>query len=138
MKSQDSSEEIIVNVNLGGNDVEMELDTGAAHTLMPLQQFKKLFPLMKLKKTDVLLKSYSGDIIHVHDQAIVDVKHNKQQLQLPILVVDSKGPALFGRNWLRKLKLNWSVIKSVHVGKKPNLESVLNAYERCLKINWAL
>ena len=52
VKSKDSSEEIIVNVNLEENDVEMELDADAPHTLMPLQQFKKLFPLIKLKKTD--------------------------------------------------------------------------------------
>ena len=34
-------------------------------------------------------------------------------LTLPIVVVAGSGPSLFGRNWLKAIKLDWKEIKSV-------------------------
>ena len=49
------------------NDVvhDMELDTGAAVTLMSESQFQELFPGVNLRESSVLLKTYSGEHLPV-------------------------------------------------------------------------
>ena len=46
-------------------------------------------------------------------QAVVDVSYNGQNAKLPLQVIEGNEPALFGRNWLRSLKLDWGTIKKV-------------------------
>ena len=41
------------------------------------------------------------------------VEYQRQKHVLPVVVVAGKGPSLFGQNWLEKLVLDWSSIKSV-------------------------
>ena len=47
--------------------------------------------------------------------------------QLSLVVVAGDGPSLLGRNWLAKLKLDWSTILAVRAEKE--LQSVLDRYE---------
>ena len=44
---------------------------------------------------------------------IVYVHCNNQTVELQLLVVNGKGPSLFGRNWLNAIKLNWGKINQV-------------------------
>ena len=41
------------------------------------------------------------------------VKFENQDITLPVLVTHGKGPNLIGRNWLRKIKLNWRALLQV-------------------------
>ena len=43
----------------------------------------------------------------------VNVKLNSKTAILDLLVVPHHGPALFGRDWLGKLRLNWQEIKTI-------------------------
>ncbi len=47
----------------------------------------------------------------------VTVKYNDQQSELDLYIVRIRieGPALWGRDWLRKLQLDWKSIKSLQV-----------------------
>ena len=38
----------------------------------------------------------------------VEVTHNGQTETLPLYVIEGKGPSLFGRNWLEKIKVAWT------------------------------
>lgn len=40
---------------------------------------------------------------------------NGQEAELDLSVVPQGGPALFGRDWLEKLQLNWIDIKELHL-----------------------
>ena len=42
------------------------------------------------------------------------VKYKGGKHDLDLYVVANKGPGLFGRDWLRKIKLDWGSIKSIH------------------------
>lgn len=42
--------------------------------------------------------------MHVH------VQYEDQVKDLPLLVVETEGPSLLGRNWLEKIHLNWAQI----------------------------
>ena len=91
----------------------MELDTGAAVSVMSSAAKDKLFPNLKPKTTSVILTTYTGEKISVLGKLIVDVKYGKQHKQLPLYVVDGNGPSLMGRNWLPEINLNWKSLKLV-------------------------
>ena len=40
---------------------------------------------------------------------------------MPLIVVDGKGPSLFGRNWLQKIQLDWGTIQRVELAPASDL-----------------
>ena len=80
----------------------MEVDTGAAVSIMSQAQFSQIFPDESLLSSDIRLKTYTGQSMEVVGESIVNVAHNQQSESLPIVVVADDGPPLIGRNWLRK------------------------------------
>ncbi|KAL5475243.1 hypothetical protein EMCRGX_G027319 [Ephydatia muelleri] len=99
----------------------MELDTGAAVSLLPYTLYQRQFNHIPLKMTMARLKTYSGEPLAVHGQINVKVKKGETEVQLPLLVVDGQGPPLMGRNWLSKVPINWYNIKALTVGKAPEM-----------------
>ena len=57
----------------------------------------------------------------------VMVIYEEKEYHLPLLVVQGKGPALLGKNWLEKLKLNWHMIKQLTPGNQ-QLREVVQKY----------
>ena len=93
--------------------VTMELDTGAAVTIMSQKSYHSLFPGLQLDNSSVRLKSYSGQTIPVVGQVDVAVKYDQQEKTLPLLVVQGDSHTLFGRNRLFEIRLNWEGIHTV-------------------------
>ena len=93
---------IVVEPQVNGVCLPMELDTGAAVSLVSQKTWKQYFPAGKLEKSDILLKTYSGEPLKVEGQAEV-------QVELPLLAA-GKGPSLWGRNWLESIQLDWARI----------------------------
>ena len=91
----------------GDLTVDMELDTGAAVSVMSKETFLNL-PGEKgnLLPTKLKLRTYTGENVIPLGIGSVDVAYGNQELKLPITVVDGKVPTLMGRDWLQKLKLN--------------------------------
>ncbi|MGJ8945886.1 hypothetical protein AB9K17_23630, partial [Salmonella enterica subsp. enterica serovar Kentucky] len=85
----------------------MELDTGAAYSIISEETRKRLFPSLTLEDVDLPLATYTGERLKVLGKVSVQVQYEEQESRLPLIVVDCKGPPLFGRNWLRKIRLNW-------------------------------
>ncbi|XP_042625658.1 uncharacterized protein K02A2.6-like [Cyprinus carpio] len=78
-----------------------------------------------------MLKTYTGEPLAPEGVIKVQVRLNKQCADLPLYVVKVDAPALFGREWLRVIKLNWKDLKTVHVmeqKEKDNLETVLKRH----------
>lgn len=101
------------------NDVvaQMEIDTGAATSIISLRQLESLrrgtqsLPL----GTDNLptLRTYAGQLIQPAGRVTVDVRHRDETHRLSCLVVDGDVPNLLGRDWLEHLKLDWSTVHRV-------------------------
>ncbi|XP_051782565.1 uncharacterized protein K02A2.6-like [Erpetoichthys calabaricus] len=111
--------------------MEMELDTGAAVSLIPWEQYRSTLSQVALQPTDIMLKTYTGEPLAPEGVIKVQVKLNNQCAKLPLYVVKVDAPLLFGREWLRVIKLNWKDLKMVHAieqRKKENLESVLKRH----------
>ena len=115
---------IKVDVHVDTVPVTMELDTGPAYTIISKETWKRLFPMMDLEEVDLPQVTCTGERLTVLGQAFVQVEYERQKFRLPLIVVDGQGPPLFGRNWLKKIQLNWMSIKQVST----RLEQILKKY----------
>ncbi|CAC5398698.1 unnamed protein product [Mytilus coruscus] len=106
------NKELKLDVKIEDVDYVMELDTGAAVSIIGEENYKKYFSNIKLQKSNVKLNTYTGDPITVIGEITVNVVYDKQTEILPLIVV-KEGPSLFGRNWLSKLTVDWKHIRSV-------------------------
>ena len=114
------SEPYIVNVNINKVDVQMELDTGAGRTLMPVSTFNKLFsPVPEIQPCNVQLKLYNKDNIKVVGCSKVEVKFKEYSKVLTLIIVSPDGPNLLGRDWIRRLGLK-NLLKDVNEGTSVN------------------
>lgn len=98
-QAKEARKPIELSVRIGEKSVLMELDTGASKELSnyPIQKTK--VTLYSYSKTEVpLLGSLQGPVLYGHNP----------KCMLDLLVVKGKKSALFGRDWLTKLKIDWS------------------------------
>ena len=123
--SREDTHPIKLMVQIEGHQVEMELDTGAAVSLMSEKTFKELWPEKKLSPTKCRLVSYSKEPIPVAGSVDVSVEYQHQQARLSLIVVAGSGPSLFGRNWLQHLVLDW---KEIHQIRRSSLHALLDKY----------
>ena len=114
-----------VDLMLDGKPLCMEVDTGAAVSLVSEKTYRSLFPERHLQPSKACLRTYSGESIAVMGQTEVEVFYEEQRVKLPLLVVKGEGPSLFGRDWLTKIRLDWRAINAV---KCRTLTSLLESY----------
>ena len=118
------SDSILVEPEVNGVKLVMELDTGASISIISRRTWETKFPDTVLKESNLPLKTYTGEKLQVLGELPVTVCHNGQEFQLPLVVVEGQGPPLFGRNWLSKIRLNWAHIR--HVSSE--LDQLLSKY----------
>ena len=111
-RAQRSRPPYTVPVRLSGRALEMELDTGAAVSVCSERAFKKLWPSdgPPLEPCGQALKTYSGEPLSVRGQVMVDVQYGDVSVRLPLVIVGGDGPCLFGRDWLARIRLDWSSV----------------------------
>ena len=105
-----------------GCSLSMEIDTGASVSVVPKSFYKQYLAHMQLNQTAKKLKSYSEDKLKVLGELDVNITYKEQQARLPLVVIAGNRPTLLGRNWLRKLKLDWSAILSIQIATDSDLD----------------
>ena len=120
---------LLVDINLDGKPLSMEVDTGASVSLISEATWRKLSPNRRLKPSSVWLRTYTGQEIKILGQVDIPVEHRAQKVQLPLVVVEGRGPSLFGRNWLEKIKVDWERIHSV----QSEVDQILEKYETIIQ-----
>ena len=108
-----ASEPISLLVLVNGKKLTMELDTGAAVSIISDKTRKSLFSELKLNESSLILKTYTDEQMKVIGQLNVRVKYGDQEEKLVLVVVGGDGPSLFGHNWLKYLRLDWGKIASL-------------------------
>ena len=96
-----------IQVMLDSKSLCMELDTGAAVSLVSVETFHRLWPGRPLQVSSTRLCTYSREPLPVLGEVKVEVKCGDSRARLPLVVVEGNGPSLFGRNWLQAVKLDW-------------------------------
>ena len=111
----------VVSVQLGNATVNMEVDTGASRSTVSQYVYNTLLTDFPLQNTDVTLRSYSGEKVPILGKISVPVKYSSNDEKvLDLVVVQGNCPALFGRDWLSKVRLEWEIIFKVreYVGNR--------------------
>lgn len=98
-------------VRINGKRVQMVFDTGAEVSLINERVFNALggakqIPLQPRSRP---ILSYSGDIIPTLGQAVVTVGDGDVQKQLNVIVATGNPPCIYGCDWIRLLKPQFSV-----------------------------
>ena len=119
--------ELKVLVSIEGTPVNMEVDTGAAVSIMPENIWWKL-SAKPVRKSNIKLRSYSGHEVPVIGEVDVNVVYGNQEARLPVIVTSNAGPVLLERSWLSVLKLNWSQIKKVSAQPANEVEKLITKY----------
>ncbi|CAB4007683.1 Retrovirus-related Pol poly from transposon [Paramuricea clavata] len=99
-------------VNINGQEVSMEIDTGSSVTLLNSGDFERMGgDTNVLKPSTVVLKSYTGNEIKCYGEDNMKVKVGEQVSDIKIRVVE--GPSLLGRDIMTKFRLPWHNIFSI-------------------------
>ena len=119
-------------VEVNGHKLDMELDTGASVSVISEDMFNSgLSSSVQLCPSNAFLTSYSGHSLEVLGNANDKVKYQTQTVTLPIFVIKGKGVSLFGRNWLKRIKLDWQIIKSIRINSP--LDEVIEKHTRLFR-----
>ena len=121
-----SAPPIRVSLAVDGCPLDMEVDTGAAVSIMLQTTFDELWPNRSKAPSTVRLQSYSGEPISVVGSIEVAVEYQEQSAELPLVIVEGNGPTLLGRNWLKHIRLDW---QGIHRLSQPSLNSLLQKHE---------
>ena len=119
-------------VNVNGQAISMEFDTGASISIASRETFEQIREgelHLELEQPTIRLQTYTGESIKVCGSMVVKVTHNGQTQYLPL---DARsGPMLLGRNWLEALRLDMRSI--FHVGCNLSLVQVLSQHAEVFK-----
>ncbi len=97
---------VMVDVKLNKKKVRMEVDTGAAVSVMSNDLYKELQG-RPLVRSNLRLRTYTGEVLRPLGTGWLDVEYNSQKMKLPIIVIEGSVPTLMGRNWLMNLTIDW-------------------------------
>ena len=111
LKQWKAHKPMYVQVIMEGQPIKMELDTGAAVSIMPYTMYKEKMAHTQLQKSTVNLKTYTGQWVRPLGEITVQVAKNGTVEHLKLVVVGGLGPPLMGRNWLSQIPIDWVEIK---------------------------
>ncbi|CAH2283638.1 LYR motif-containing 4, partial [Pelobates cultripes] len=92
-----------VQVVVNGKELTMDLDTGAAVSVIILTDWKRLKIHRPIIQTTARLQTYSKELLIPVGCVTVTVTFNKCKKKLPLYILENGGPPLFGREWIRAL-----------------------------------
>ena len=132
-----SRKPVTLRVLLNDSPLEMEVDTGAAASVISEKTYWALWPKQRrplLQDTSILLRTYTGEQLKVKGQVSVAVCYGGTTMSLNLLVVAGSGPSLMGRDWLYKLKPNLGIFHtSIHVGMDNHIQKLLSRHSELFK-----
>ncbi|RWR98496.1 hypothetical protein B4U79_13970, partial [Dinothrombium tinctorium] len=130
----DRFEEVfMVPLKVNGVNVKLELDTGASKTLVSEEFWRNKLGSPKLKSSSTSLRTYCGTVLKTLGEVEVNVEYGRQKATLPLVVIKGNGTALFGRNWMSDLKLDFEVLTCNSVRTDSRLADLLKKYQDLFK-----
>ena len=116
----------------------MQLDTGAAVSLISIATYQSLWPPGQpphLHQSSIKLRTYTGEEPPVKGTIRVSVQYKDQKAELPLMVVGGNGTSLLGRDWLLKLRLDWPNlgVNEVRPTADTSLSSILDSNAEVFK-----
>ena len=123
-----SSAPIEVDVTANGQKLTMEVDTGAALSIISQATKELVFPDLPLHSSKVVLKTYTGEHMPVIGNLHVKVQYGTQAAKLVLVVVAGDGPSLFGRNWLNHIQPDLTPLTAVRTVTLKSLNGLMQQH----------
>ena len=126
-----SAPPIVGTVHINELPLKMEIDTGAAVSVIGIEDYKSLkLNESMIKTTDIRLETYTKEAITPLGICKVKVAYRgKTYGPLDLYVIDSTATPLFGRQWLQTIKLDWHSIHKVDEHTVPaNVDELKRKY----------
>ena len=118
-------------VSINGRDINMMVDTGSPVSIVSKDV---MIPGMRISKSLLKLKSFTGHQIALLGESDVTVKMGKCEQRLRLVVADMSGHrALMGRDWIAALKVSVPGSGEVKVVEQMQLKSVLEKHKEVFK-----
>ena len=108
----------------------MEVDTGAVLSIISDMTRKAVFPEVKLRPSDLVLKTYTYESMQVMGTLNVRVQYEDQLKKLVLVVLAGNGPSLFRRNWLNHINLNWKHMFAIRTVQLGSLHMLMQRHQR--------
>jgi len=128
-----STTPISVKLFIDTHPLMMELDTGAAVSIVSEEQLRRRLPNKKVRPSTIVLRTYTAEKIPLLGEAQLWVEYKGQKHTLTAYITRGAGPCLLGRDWLRKIQLDWKEITSVPVQSisiaPAELDAMLKKYQ---------
>ena len=128
-----STTPISVKLSIDAQPLVMELDTGAAVSIVSEEQLRKRLPNKKVRPCAIVLRTYTAEKIPLLGEAQLSVEYKGQKHTLTAYITRGAGPCLLGRDWLRKMQLDWKGIVGVPVhsisSAQAELDTLLKRYQ---------
>ena len=123
-----SSAPIEVDVTANGRKLTMEVDTGAALSIISQATKELVFPDLPLYSSKVILKTYTGEHMPVISNLHVRVQYGTQAAKLVLVVVAGDGMSLFGRNWLNHIQSDLTPLTAVRTVTLKSLNGLMQQH----------
>ena len=131
---------VAVPLRVNGHVCTFELDTGALHTIISIDDWRRL-EAPDIRPSNFQLKSFGGTLLKIKGECDVAVEYAQQKFNLSAIVVDESGPSLLGLQWINRLRPDLNNIVygenytscGVHqIQDHPELQSLLKKYAHVL------
>ena len=99
---------IMIKVSVNGLATSLQVDTGAAASVLPTSLYHKSLSELPLEDATPVLQTYTSEQVKPQGQLALNVLYNSQLVEHKFLVLDAPGPALCGHDLLDKLRLDWA------------------------------
>lgn len=114
-----------------GSPFAMEVDTGARVSIISQHTLKAAFANAESQTASINVRTYTGHYIPLLGTFDVNVQHGgPSSALLPLIVVEGDGPPLLGRNWLKRIQLNWQEICKTQELHSPHA----NLFQKCSSV----
>ncbi|XP_046968007.1 uncharacterized protein K02A2.6-like [Vanessa cardui] len=119
----------MITVNIENRNIKMEFDTGAALSSISLNDYKKLQINRKIFKTDIKLKTYTGEIIKPIGVAYVRCYYDNQRFYGKLYIINKNVDPIFGRSWMKELQVDIANLHSIDcTDQSLKLDQLLEEY----------
>ena len=130
VKSGGKYGEITVNASVENQEMTFALDTASAVSIIGEDDYRRYFPDFKLREAQINLKSYTGHKVDLLGEINIHVKYGNQEKQLPLVIAKGLRTPLFGRTWLKAIRIDWESVFAVHA---TSLDLLLHEYQSVFK-----
>ncbi|XP_024921034.1 uncharacterized protein K02A2.6-like [Cynoglossus semilaevis] len=117
-------------VTVQGKEIKFEIDSGATVSVISEETYRRTWrtkppPLIPSK---LKLRTYTGQPIPHLGVLKVSIAVSDQRAEGRLVVAQGSGPSLLGRDWLRKIKINWHEVKYMRT-----TEDILQQYSEVFR-----